>query len=280
MTIDQRQVRALRTDDLPGCLALTAEHGWPYTERRWSFLFRNGEPYGIDDPAGGLAGTVLLTRYGPDLAAVGMMLVAGRHARQGLGRTLLHHVIDAAGDATLFLYATEHGRPLYAKLGFRTTAEVNTLRGEFRPDTVPDLTRAARPADLDAIARLDAEVFGADRSTLLAALLGFADGMRVIERDGRIAGFAAATPAGESTVIGPLIAERDTDARALIGALATRPGVRAVRVDLDTARTGLTGWLADRGLGPTGATSFMVRGNPDLPGDRSRMYLPVLTALG
>ena len=105
-------IRRLGQADLPGCLALAADRQWAAEERKWSLLLRIGEVYGVDDPAGGLAGTVVLTRYGHRLAAVGMMLVASRHGRRGLGQALMTHAVRAAAGATVFLYATAQGRPL------------------------------------------------------------------------------------------------------------------------------------------------------------------------
>ena len=65
------------------------------------------------------------TRFG---ATVGIwaMGTAPEHQRQGAGRALLgaamaHH--RARGAARFYLGATEAGRPLYERAGFRTVAE-------------------------------------------------------------------------------------------------------------------------------------------------------------
>ena len=87
--------------DLDACLELAADRGWRPERRKWALLFDFGEVYGIRDPAGGLAGTVALTRYGPDLAIVSMMLVASRLDGRGLGRRLMTHALAQAGDATV-----------------------------------------------------------------------------------------------------------------------------------------------------------------------------------
>ena len=76
-------VRRLGPGDLKACLALSADREWPAEERKWALLLDAAEGYGIDDPDGGLAGAVVLARYGPGLASVGMMLVASRRATAG-----------------------------------------------------------------------------------------------------------------------------------------------------------------------------------------------------
>jgi hypothetical protein len=79
-------IRRLSAADLAACVELAADRGWPPERNKWRLLFAVSEAYGIDDPAGGLAAMVVLTRYGRQLAAVGTMVVASRFGRRGLGR--------------------------------------------------------------------------------------------------------------------------------------------------------------------------------------------------
>src|SRR5215207_1990200 len=102
-------ISRLAARDLDACLELAADRRWEPERRKWALLFEFGEVYGIRDPAGGLAGTVTLTRYGRDLVIVSMMLVASRFGRGGLGRRLMTHALERAGDATVYLYATSLG---------------------------------------------------------------------------------------------------------------------------------------------------------------------------
>jgi len=127
-------VRRLVPGDLKRCLALSADRGWSPEKAKWSLLLDACEPFGVDAPDGrGLAGAVVLTRWGSDRASVGMMLVAARYGRRGLGRTLMGHLIGQAGDATVTLFATDMGRPLYEKLGFLPVRRSVSFVGTFRP---------------------------------------------------------------------------------------------------------------------------------------------------
>ncbi|WP_084960390.1 GNAT family N-acetyltransferase [Thermoactinospora rubra] len=206
-------IRRLAPDDLDACVGLAIDRGWTPERRKWRLLFDIGEVYGVvaDD---GLAATNVLTRYGDDAGVISMVLTASRHARQGLGRRLMDHVLERAGDRVLWLHATRYGRPLYEKVGFRVAGQVDCTFGEFA-GAPSGLSRPATPPDLDGIAELDAEVFGVDRSAVLARMFDFHEQVRVIE-----------------------------------------DGVR------DASRNAL-----------------MVRGG-DLPGDRSRLFLPTMVALG
>ena len=93
------------------------DRGWWPERAKWSLLLDASEAYGVDAPDGqGLAGSVVLTRWGADRAAIGMMLTASRYGGQGLGRALMEHALRAAGeDTAVSLFGTDAGRPLYDK---------------------------------------------------------------------------------------------------------------------------------------------------------------------
>lgn len=130
-------IRRLTLRDLAACADLSEDRGWPREEHKWGFLLTAGRGYGIDDPAGGLVTACVITEYGPygqpDLGAIGMVLVAERHARQGIGRRLMRHVLSAMDTTPLTLHATPYGRPLYEELGFKVTGRAEMLQGHFTP---------------------------------------------------------------------------------------------------------------------------------------------------
>src|ERR1700716_2904684 len=89
-------VRRLGPADLARCLALAEDRGWSREDRKWALMLELGETYGIEDDAGGLLGTTVLTRYGDQVAVIGMVLVASRVGGQGFGRRLMTHALDQA----------------------------------------------------------------------------------------------------------------------------------------------------------------------------------------
>ncbi|MGW7050186.1 GNAT family N-acetyltransferase [Streptomyces sp. NPDC054887] len=287
-------VRRLTPADLTACADLSEDRGWPREEHKWGLLLTAGTGYGIDAPDGkGLAAASVVTSYGPEnaygsgnaggpaLAAIGMVLVAERHARQGIGRRLMRHLITRAGDTPLTLHATPNGRPLYEELGFTVTGSAEMVRGHFRssgsPTEVP--TRPATAEDLPAILRLDAEVFGQDRTHVLTRLPAFADQIRVAEDRGGITGYAAAWPNMQTHVVGPLIARDTATAKALIASLAAGTD-RPLRTDIDVRHEELLEWVKARGLEPVAFNTVMTYGIPGLPGDWTRRFAPLTVAAG
>jgi GNAT superfamily N-acetyltransferase len=288
-------VRRLGPDDLPRCVALAVDREWSPEEAKWSLLLAASEVFGVDAPDGrGLAGAVVLTRWAADYAAVGMMLVAARYERRGLGRALLEHLLRAVGeDATVTLFATDMGRPLYEKLGFKPVRRSVSFIGQFRPTVsdnskkrgAPSLAggvRVATEADLPDILALDRAAFGADRGQFLTRLPAIADQIAVFEADGRagqgIVGYTAWRNNPDSTVIGPLVAPDGETAKRLIAALAT--GARTpVRLDLDPDRPELPGWAHAHGLEPYGRTVVMAHGDLAPRGIPGHLFTPISVAL-
>lgn len=289
-------VRRLTRDDLVPCADLSEDRGWPRDEHRWGLLLTAGTAYGIDDPEGkGLMATCVVTSYGPDLATIGMLLVAGRYGRRGVARHLMRRVIDAAGGAPLSLYATPAGRPLYEELGFSTVGRTQRVSGLFRPPGEPGSHEAGvhlgpaggagpsvRPAtagDLPAMIRLDAQAFGLDRMRLLTRLPAFADHLRVAEDGGELVGYAALWPSSESHVVGPLIARDTATAKLLVVSLAGATD-RPLRADVDARHEELLAWFGTCGLEPGSATTVMSLGRTPPPGDWTWRFAPLSVATG
>lgn len=278
-------IRRLTPRDLSACADLSEDRGWPREEHKWRLLLTAGTGYGIDDPGGGLVAACVVTEYGPrerpHLGAVGMVLVAERHARQGIGRRLMRHVVSAMGTTPLTLYATPYGRPLYEELGFKVTGRSEMLHGPFTPGGPEPrvVTRAATAEDLGSILRLDEEVFGADRTLLITRLPAFSDLLRVAVDDGRIVGYAAAWPNMDTHVVGPLIARDTETAKSLIVSLAAHTD-RPLRTDIDVRHEELLAWAKARGLASVAMNSVMVYGLTELPGDWTRRFAPLTVAAG
>ncbi|PTM95583.1 ribosomal protein S18 acetylase RimI-like enzyme [Streptomyces sp. VMFN-G11Ma] len=278
-------IRRLTLRDLTACADLSEDRGWPREEHKWGLLLTAGQGYGIDDPHGGLVSACVVTGYGPQdrpsLGAIGMVLVAERHARQGIGRRLMQHVVTAMGTTPLTLHSTPNGRLLYEEIGFKVTGRAEMLSGHFTPGgQEPEVaTRAATAEDLPSILQLDEEVFGADRTAVITRLPAFADRLRVAEENGRLIGYAAAWPNMDTHVVGPLIARDTETAKALVTSLAAHTD-RPLRTDIDVRHEELLAWTKACGLASVAFNAVMTYGIPELPGDWTRRFAPLTVAAG
>ncbi|MPY57382.1 GNAT family N-acetyltransferase [Streptomyces spongiae] len=278
-------IRRLTPRDLTACADLSEDRGWPREEHKWGLLLAAGKGYGVEDPDGGLVTACVVTEYGssgrPDLAAIGMVLVAERHSRQGVGRRLMRHVLTEMGTTPLTLHATPYGRPLYEELGFKVTGRAEMVSGHFTPGgrSPAITTRPATAEDISMILRLDEEVFGADRTHVITRLPAFSDHLHVAVENGRLIGYAAVWPNMDTHVVGPLAARDTETAKALITSLATRTD-RPLRTDIDVRHDELLTWVKDRGLTSVAFNAVMTYGVAELPGDWTRRFAPLTVAAG
>jgi GNAT superfamily N-acetyltransferase len=269
-------VRLLGIDDLAACQRLAEDREWGAEDHKWRFLFSLGDVYGIDDGDGELAATVVSTPYGKDVTAISMVLVAKRFERRGLGGRIMRHAMDNAVTSSLCLTATEYGRPLYERLGFRAMGLCTTYKGTAEGPSQGGLTVLAEAADMPAVRALDTEVFGADRSRLVDGLPSFCETLRVVRDETGVVGFGGVWWNDGRALVGPVIAQNAESALALVDELVPQG---PIRLDIDHRHPELVAWAERHGLRPAFTTTIMEYGAP-IANDPSRLYLPVAQALG
>lgn len=222
----------LTAADAEAALPLSAEAGWNQTAADWRFMLGAGEGVGVRDGAGRRLGSALALPLGPQLAWISMVLVAREARRRGLGTRLLRRALDLAREAGRIagLDATELGRPVYRPLGFRDLYAISRLRLEapLRPEPPPAgcAIRPLLPSDLAAVAAFDAPRSAMRRGHVLAYLLEQAPAVAfVAELGGRVVGYTLGRPGRTAFQLGPVVADDEAVASALVGAaLARLPG--------------------------------------------------------
>ena len=132
---DPRRIRRLSIEDAAACAALVETVGWHADEARWRMFLSVGVGFGVEREDGALAGVVMVHPFGAGLASIAMMMVEPSQQRRGLGALLMRAALAHATPATIFLYASEAGEPLYANLGF--VIRGNTTRFEGRVELPP-----------------------------------------------------------------------------------------------------------------------------------------------
>ncbi|QRP45161.1 GNAT family N-acetyltransferase [Amycolatopsis sp. FDAARGOS 1241] len=273
MLLADAPVRPLGPADLTACLDLGADRDWPREHRKWSILLDVGRGFGIDAPDGdGLAATSILVETGP-VASISMVVVASRYGRQGLGGRVTSHAVGAAGDTTVFLHASSLGQRLYESLGFVVDGGCEGHLGTLADDGGP-AARPITPADVARVYELDALAQGFPRRALLDRLLFEAEHVHVTDD-----GFALGTVLDGVTVIGPVVAPSEDEAKALVRGIARATG-GPIRVDVDFAHAGLSDWCRASGLLPVGPAPRLVHGGKALPGLAERRFAPYNRALG
>jgi GNAT superfamily N-acetyltransferase len=219
---------------------------------------------------------------------VGGVVVAPERRGAGLGGALTRAAVDqlrSRGAATVLLYATPMGLPVYLRLGFVPEGEVVTMTGpglegsgeprrgapvdqgsgsgeprrgapENRAGAGGGAVRAARAEDLAAVLALDRLASGEDRGRLLRAL--WPAGALVAAANGALRGFHLPSPwhsGGTTVAVDPAAGE------ALLRAALPAGGAR-LRVNLPAGNLAGARALAAAGFQEDRRTTRMRLGPP------------------
>jgi predicted N-acetyltransferase YhbS len=251
-------IRVLRPEEIESVVPLLREayqRDAPYRERLRRYLAVQPDGWFVleDREPIGMVGVVL---HGA-AAYVGLMAVAPEHQGRKLGRALMEHALGFAarsGSTLVMLDASEAGFPLYQRLGF--------VEREKTIDTVCDSPRATgtrvEHASVEEILPLDRALFGADRSrTLRTFAADHPDRTVVVRRNGRVVAYAIA----QAALIGPIVAEDDASARAVIMAATSLSFTALPHIIAPESRGPL---LESVGFRATRALRHMRLGGPDI----------------
>lgn len=211
---------------------IAEEHGFPpdfpsveHAVGTVTSLIRTTGIYNVVAEADGrTAGSNFMDERNP-IAGIGPISVDPTIQNQSIGRSLMENVLErvrARNFAGVRLVQTAyHNRSLclYTKLGFDTREPLSVMQGKPLNLKMPGYAvRKATEADLEACNRLCARVHGHHRGGELADAIR-AGGATVVERLGRITGYASAV-----AFFGHAVGETNDDLRALIGAAPAIPG--------------------------------------------------------
>lgn len=203
---------------LSGCLALSAEAGWNQTVDDWALFMRHGQVFGFCDDDGTPVATGAILPYAGTFAWLSMVLVTAARRRAQLGTRVLAAGRDELARRRLvaLLDATPAGERVYRPLGFVPLSGLTRLQGEGGGAPPTAGVWPMQPGDLPAVAALDARAFGAERRFLIDSLFARAAAHAFTSADG--SGFVLARPGRIATQIGPLVADNERTAQALLAA--------------------------------------------------------------
>jgi hypothetical protein len=214
-----------------------------------------------------------------------MMLVHPDARRAGIGTKLMEAALEALADeACVRLDATPFGEPLYRRFGFgaeyelaRTTVIVPSGGLGAGPESV----RPMGASDLAEVFLRDRQVFGADRSAVLASCYDRAPDLAwTAFRGDELAGYCFGRPGFLYRQIGPVVAEdpavaQDLVARCLIGQTGEKLAMDVPRHVPEWFR-----WLESAGFVVERHFLRMRRGQTQCPGLPARQFAIAGPAFG
>jgi GNAT superfamily N-acetyltransferase len=253
-------IERLASAAIPDNVALARAVGWPDDEADWRVMHDAALVLGARR-GGQWIGQGALGAYAPHAGTIAKMVVAPSAQRQGVGAAILDALLVEAefrSLSTLGLVATPSGQPLYASRGFSVSGEVAVFIGTAVLDRPAEPARAI--TDIEPAIAFERRFIACSRAAMLRGRHREASCSAIYRApDGAVRGFAMATAKGPYVLVGPVIADGEELARALIRAIfSAHHG--AVRIDVPTEQAALRAWLRGLGLPEQGIRPEMARG--------------------
>lgn len=260
---------AMNENHLDAAFALTQQMKWPHRRADWQQALLLGEGL-VAQENGQVIGTALRWRWGRDYATLGLVIVDGAQQGRGIGKQLMQQTLAALEGSHVRLHATAAGQPLYEKLGFVATGQVEQHQCRELAAVTPiacapqQRLRNAGAQDAALLTALDRQALGQHRPLLIANLLDSVERFLVLEENGTAAGFACLRRFGHGYAIGPVMARSLPNAKLLVSELLSGAGGQFVRIDTDRS-SGLGPWLTELGMVEVDAPVTMYKGVPWQP---------------
>jgi GNAT superfamily N-acetyltransferase len=278
--------RVLTLADIPACWQLSVEPNWDQTAEDWRLMIaragtRGDAALGIE-ANGTLVASAMTLSYGERFGWISMVLVTADWRRRGLAKRLLGQCIDSLRGRRLVpvLDATPAGRAVYLPLGFVDRYGLSRMVSTSPRIARIGGSRIATAADLPTILAYDAAVFGGDRADILRDLLQRSgERARLVERGGRLAGFALGRPGRTAWHVGPVIADDAATAQILFADTLAGHSGKAM-ADIASEHGDLRRWLEAAGFVEERPYIRMTQGPLDPFGDPSRLYAAAGPELG
>ena len=258
---------------------LSVEAGWNQNLADWRFMLGAGRGFGCVGPNGRWQASSLVLPLGRNLAWISMVLVTEERRRGGLGSGLLKRCIEEvrSAGAVAGLDATEQGRPIYLPLGFHDLYAIarwhfDEARDEVAPPAGVTL-RAIGAAGLPRLALYDRPLTGMERPAILAhlALRQPARAWIAEDRAEKIVGYVLGREGRMATSLGPVVADREAIALALVSkAASAAPG--PFIIDVPVAHRAVRSWLEKQGAVSPRGYMRMTLGEAMGVGDPSHVF--------
>lgn len=267
-------IAQMRPEDVPNLHELSVAVRWPHRPADWRHLIAIGQGFVARDELDRIVASIMWFPLDENFASIGMAISSPRLQKLGAGRWLAEHIGNQTGKRNLLLNATKDSLRLCLDSGFEVVQPVYHINGivEASPAvTLPIDTLTAN--DYKAVTALDASALGAKRPHIMKSLLAVSQGT-IIRKGGKVNGFALCRKFGRGWVIGPVVAETEEQAIALIQPLLKTHVGEFVRFDTTLEQGMLRQYLLESGLKLHETVTRMTRGTiPESQGSAKMIAL-------
>jgi len=272
------EFRRATLKELSIILEWAAEEGWnPGLEDAAAFWQADPEGFFVATVDGQLAAAISVVTHTENFAFLGLYIARPAFRGQGIGYGLWEHALQHAGARVVGLDGVPDQQDNYAASGFELFSATTRFTGEVVARE-SDRVREAAPEDVATLIDLEAAASGVRKPAYLAAWFAPVESRQtwIMQVANGVAGFCTARRCREGVKIGPLWAQGEEYAQALIAHVAATMG-GPVTLDVPDTSASLKALCQSLNLTSGFATARMYRGASVPVGDASGGYFAVST---
>lgn len=270
------------SDDIEHLHELSLAVRWPHRATDWQDLMAMGEGYVARDVMGRLICSMMYFPMADNVASVGMGISSPRLQSLGAGKWLAKHIQSQLQDRDVYLFATKDSLPLCLRFGFKVSQRVYHFNGVVHANfaaTHKEPLQALRDTDRSAIEQLDSAAMGVNRARIIHHLTSVSEGYVRYEGD-QLKAFALYRKFGRGYAIGPVVAETQAQAVALLSPILETLSGQFVRIDTYVESGCLVDYLNQANLSLHESATKMVRGTLPSPIGPAKTIALASQALG
>ncbi|HEF1902107.1 MULTISPECIES: GNAT family N-acetyltransferase [Bacillus] len=221
------RLECLREEQIGDIVSLSSYIGWDYNREEVETIFNSGIVYGVWNERKELIASAAIILYGEALASIGMVIVHPDYKGRGIGKMITDSCIKSVlAHTPIMLIATDEGKPLYEKLGFREVSYVskyicNSYNANNYCIENEDYMMNYEECDLEKIIKIDENAFGTNRKVFLKKRIMQSEQCNVVkDKEQNVLGYGLSIQTLENKIIGPVVAKNNAMAMRIVHDLA------------------------------------------------------------
>lgn len=274
----EMRVERLSREKIEDIVALSSYIGWDYNREEIETIFNSGIVYGVWNERDELIASAAIILYEEELASIGMVMVHPKCKGRGIGKMITEVCIGSVSEKTLImLIATEEGKPLYEKLGFRAVSYVskyicNSYNTNYKCVGNEEYMMNYEECDLEEIIKIDEDAFGTNRKEFLKKRIVQSEQCIVVkDKEQTILGYGMTIQTPENKIIGPVVAKNDTMAMEIVHFLAREHNGK-LRIDVPEGRKGFMKELEITGFQKVNTPPIMIKNSDQFLKRNGELY--------
>ena len=274
----EMRVERIRQEKIEDIVALSSYIGWDYNREEVETVFNSGIVYGVWNERKELIASAAIILYGEALASIGMVIVHPDYKGRGIGKAITSSCMNSVSARTsIMLIATDEGKPLYEKLGFRAVSYVskyicNSYNPNYNCQGNEEYVMNYKEGDLEEIIKIDEGAFGTSRNEFLKQRIMQSDQCIVVkDTKENVVGYGLSIQTPENKIIGPVVAKNEEIAMRIVHDLAKRHNGK-LRIDVLEGKKDFMKVLESSGFKKVNTPPIMLKNSGQLLKRNNELY--------